>query len=229
MDETRFRQQLEERNKKSKKNERKHGECELEEEQEEEQEDYHLLNIVQMIPTTADWGPGYQTLPSPKLRRRRSQSTPGSEPWETLVGWEVTTWSGAAHRGDTWTMVSQTVSHYVSHCYIVTPSPFTIAPSLSLWLLHHRGLTSPHPHSYFAVPKGINMTAPPNHPDPIYAGFSRPFERNPTTRVPTQHHRGGESGHSIRARQQYSHRYFTIYFINFAHSLISNILYFSFI
>ena len=39
MDETRFRQQLEERNKKSKKNERKHGECELE----EEQEDYHLL------------------------------------------------------------------------------------------------------------------------------------------------------------------------------------------
>ena len=48
MDETRFRQQLEERNKKSKKNERKHGEFELEEEQEEgeeeeEEEDYHLL------------------------------------------------------------------------------------------------------------------------------------------------------------------------------------------
>ena len=50
-----------------------------------------------------------------------------------------------------------------------------------------------HYHSYFPVPKGINMTAPPNHPDPIYAGFSRPFERNPTTRVATQHHRGGES------------------------------------
>ena len=50
-----------------------------------------------------------------------------------------------------------------------------------------------HAHSYFPVPKGINMTAPPNHPDPIYAGFSRPFERNPTTRVATQHHRGGES------------------------------------
>ena len=50
-------------------------------------------------------------------------------------------------------------------------------------------------HFYFPVPKGINMTAPPNHPDPIYAGFSRPFERNPTTRVPTQHHRGGKSGH----------------------------------
>ena len=33
MDETRFRQQLEERNKKSKKNERKHGECEQEEEE----------------------------------------------------------------------------------------------------------------------------------------------------------------------------------------------------
>ena len=63
------------------------------------------------------------------------------------------------------------------------------------------------------------MTAPPNHPDPIYAGFSRPFERNPTTRVPTQHHRGGESGHSTElAPHHYSHRYFTIYFINFAHS-----------
>merc|ERR1719189_3197287 len=40
------------------------------------------------------------------------------------------------------------------------------------------------------VPKGINMTAPANHPDPIYAGFARPFERNPTTRVPAQQHRG---------------------------------------
>ena len=66
------------------------------------------------------------------------------------------------------------------------------------------------------------MTAPPNHPDPIYAGFSRPFERNPTTRVPTQHHRGGESGHSIEL-VLYSHRYFTIYFSNFAHLLISDI------
>ena len=40
MDETRFRQQLEERNKKSKKNERKHGECE---QKEEEEEDCNLL------------------------------------------------------------------------------------------------------------------------------------------------------------------------------------------
>lgn len=41
------------------------------------------------------------------------------------------------------------------------------------------------------VPKGMNLNAPPNHPDPIYAGFrTRPFERNPTTRVPTQQHRG---------------------------------------
>ena len=56
-------------------------------------------------------------------------------------------------------------------------------------LKHSNTLTS---HFSFPVPKGINMTAPPNHPDPIYAGFSRPFERNPTTRVPTQHHRGGE-------------------------------------
>jgi len=40
------------------------------------------------------------------------------------------------------------------------------------------------------VPKGMNLNAPPNHPDPIYAGFrTRPFERNPTTRVPTQQHR----------------------------------------
>ena len=39
MDETRFRQQLEERNKKSKKNERKHGECE----QKEEEEDCNFL------------------------------------------------------------------------------------------------------------------------------------------------------------------------------------------
>ena len=46
--------------------------------------------------------------------------------------------------------------------------------------------------SLFAVPKGINMTAPANHPDPIYAGFARPFERNPTTRVPAQQHRGGK-------------------------------------
>ena len=43
------------------------------------------------------------------------------------------------------------------------------------------------------VPKGMNLNAPPNHPDPIYAGFrTRPFERNPTTRVPAQQHRGGE-------------------------------------
>jgi len=41
------------------------------------------------------------------------------------------------------------------------------------------------------VPKGMNLNAPPNHPDPIYAGFrTRPFERNPTTRVPAQQHRG---------------------------------------
>merc|ERR1712117_186979 len=40
------------------------------------------------------------------------------------------------------------------------------------------------------VPKGINMTAPAGHPDPIYAGFARPFERNPTTRVPSGQHRG---------------------------------------
>jgi len=38
---------------------------------------------------------------------------------------------------------------------------------------------------------GMNLQAPPNHPDPIYAGFrTRPFERNPTTRVPAQQHRG---------------------------------------
>ena len=36
------------------------------------------------------------------------------------------------------------------------------------------------------------MTAPAGHPDPIYAGFARPFERNPTTRVPNQPHRGGK-------------------------------------
>jgi len=43
------------------------------------------------------------------------------------------------------------------------------------------------------VPKGMNLNAPPNHPDPIYAGYrTRPFERNPTTRVPAQQHRGGE-------------------------------------
>ena len=39
------------------------------------------------------------------------------------------------------------------------------------------------------------MTAPAGHPDPIYAGFARPFERNPTTRVPNQPHRGGKLSH----------------------------------
>jgi len=38
---------------------------------------------------------------------------------------------------------------------------------------------------------GMNLQAPPNHPDPIYAGFrAHPFERNPTTRVPSQQPRG---------------------------------------
>lgn len=51
----------------------------------------------------------------------------------------------------------------------------------------------PGPHGGYIdnVPKGINLNPPPNHPDPIYAGFrSRPFERNPTTRVPAQQPRG---------------------------------------
>ena len=48
-----------------------------------------------------------------------------------------------------------------------------------------------------SVAKGVNMQAPANHPDPIYAGFARPFERNPTTRVaPTQQHRGGKLSHT---------------------------------
>ena len=71
-------------------------------------------------------------------------------------------------------------------------------------------------HFYFPVPKGINMTAPPNHPDPIYAGFSRPFERNPTTRVPTQHHRGGKLGHWTPDSHTSNLTNFS-YLINFAH------------
>ena len=36
---------------------------------------------------------------------------------------------------------------------------------------------------------GMNLQAPPNHPDPIYAGFrSRPQDRGPPR---GQHHRGG--------------------------------------
>ena len=37
---------------------------------------------------------------------------------------------------------------------------------------------------------GMNLQAPPNHPDPIYAGFrSRPQDRGPPR---GQHHRGGK-------------------------------------
>ena len=39
------------------------------------------------------------------------------------------------------------------------------------------------------LPPGMNLQAPPNHPDPIYAGFrSRPQDRGPPR---GQHHRGG--------------------------------------
>ena len=39
-------------------------------------------------------------------------------------------------------------------------------------------------------PPGMNLQAPPNHPDPIYAGFrSRPQDRGPPR---GQHHRGGK-------------------------------------
>ena len=41
----------------------------------------------------------------------------------------------------------------------------------------------------FCLP-GMNLQAPPNHPDPIYAGFrSRPQDRGPPR---GQHHRGGK-------------------------------------
>ena len=134
--------------------------------------------------------------------RQGTQSGPGGGGWALLTG------------------VSQRASESLCSGLEITDSirlshltsPHLTSPSSVLL-----ALTSHLSHSSFPVPKGINMTAPPNHPDPIYAGFSRPFERNPTTRVPSQHHRGGESGHRSRARQQYSHRYFTIYFINFAH------------
>lgn len=126
------------------------------------------------------------------------------------MGWEVTTWCGADHRGDTLTMVSPSLSQSHSTEYRVhstaSPLSLTIYKYITLHITSHHltpssallAITSHHSHSSFPVPKGINMTAPPNHPDPIYAGFSRPFERNPTTRVPTGHHRGGESGHSMQ-------------------------------
>jgi len=121
MDETRFRQQLEERNKKSKKNERKH-------------DDPYYCGLRARIPNFA----------KSKAQKEKESKYAGIGAMRDIGG------VGGHHL---------------------------------VWGGHQRGYLD-------NVPKGINMTAPPNHPDPIYAGFSRPFERNPTTRVATQHHRG---------------------------------------
>ena len=122
MDESRFRQQLEARNNKSKKNDRKHGKylCVL-------LVVYMRLFSCQMTRTTADCAPGYPTSPSPGPRRRRSgrsrrgarASTRGSGPWGTSGARGDITWCGAAPSGDTWTTVSGLRSQEVTatqHC-----------------------------------------------------------------------------------------------------------------
>jgi len=125
IDESRFRQQLEQRNKNSKKNERKH-------------DDPYYCGLRARIPNFA----------KSKAQKEKESKYAGIGAMRDIggVGGHHLVWGGP-QRG------------YLDN-----------------------------------VPKGINMTAPANHPDPIYAGFSRPFERNPTTRVPTSHvaqqHRG---------------------------------------
>ena len=75
MDESRFRQQLEARNKSNKKNEKRHGKNFL-------CDSNHNILFLQMILTTADSEQESPTLPSPRLRRseRRSPSMLALEP-----------------------------------------------------------------------------------------------------------------------------------------------------
>ena len=208
MDETRFRQQLEERNKKSKKNERKHGECEQEE---EEKEEYHLL--TKYCPDDPYYCGLRARIPNfakSKAQKEKESKYAGIGAMRDIggVGGHHLVWGGP-QRGYLDNGESNTISR---DTITITLTSLTVTMIIHI-TSHHLALLSqlsPHSHSSFPVPKGINMTAPPNHPDPIYAGFSRPFERNPTTRVPTQHHRGGKSGHSTElAPHHYSHRYFT--------------------
>merc|ERR1719402_926372 len=119
MDESRFRQQLEARNKQGKKNEKKH-------------DDPYYCGLRARIPNFA----------KSKAQKEKESKYAGVGGGRDIGGHPMV-WHGP-HRG------------YLDN-----------------------------------VPKGMNLNAPPNHPDPIYAGFrTRPFERNPTTRVPTQQPRG---------------------------------------
>lgn len=129
MDESRFRQQLEARNNKSKKNDRKH-------------DDPYYCGLRARIPNFA------------KSRAQKEKEREKLERGESK-------YAGVGAMRD----IGGPGGHHV------------------VWGGPQRGYMD-------NVPKGINMTAPAGHPDPIYAGFARPFERNPTTRVPNQPHRG---------------------------------------
>ena len=165
MDETRFRQQLEERNKKSKKNERKHGE------DWQSHWEYLMTLLCSDDPYYCGLRARIPNFAKSKAQKEKESKYAGIGAMRDIggVGGHHLVWGGH-QRG-----------------YLDNGKTHSHLPPLS-----HHSHYSHYIVTYFPVPKGINMTAPPNHPDPIYAGFSRPFERNPTTRVATQHHRGGE-------------------------------------
>jgi len=130
MDESRFRQQLEARNKSNKKNEKRH-------------DDPYYCGLRARIPNFA----------KSKAQKEREKESK---------------YAGIGAMRD----IGGIGGHHL------------------VWGGHQRGYMD-------NVAKGVNMQAPANHPDPIYAGFARPFERNPTTRVaPTQQHRGGKLSHT---------------------------------
>ena len=134
MDETRFRQQLEERNKKSKKNERKHGE--FEQEEEEEQKDYHLLTkYCSDDPYYCGLRARIPNFAKSKAQKEKESKYAGIGAMRDIggVGGHHLVWGGP-QRGylDNGESKSLTLGLTLLHCYIVTPSPVTITPSLSL-------------------------------------------------------------------------------------------------